>query len=118
RAGAAVQLFRATVIGLPPESVPPARSAQFCTAQEALAHPLAYDAELMGGDYRLPVERVAEVPVPTLVLDGGASFPFLPITAQAVADLLPHAERRTLEGQTHEVAADAIAPVLTEFFAA
>jgi len=38
-------------------------------------------------------------------------------TAQVVADSIPNAGRRTLEGQTHDVAAKAIAPVLVGFFA-
>ena len=69
------------------------------------------------GDYSLPTERAASVMVPTLVIDGGASFPWLRKTAQAVAEVIPDAQRRTLEGQTHDVAAEAIAPVLEEFFA-
>jgi pimeloyl-ACP methyl ester carboxylesterase len=68
------------------------------------------------GDYSLPTERVAAVAVPTLVLDGGASFPWIRKTAQAIADVIPDAQHRTLEGQTHNVAAEAIAPVLEKFF--
>ena len=34
----------------------------------------------------------------------------------AVADILPNAERRTLHGQSHNVAPEAMAPVLIEFF--
>jgi hypothetical protein len=34
----------------------------------------------------------------------------------ALAKAIPNAQHRTLEGQTHEVAAEAIAPVLVEFF--
>jgi pimeloyl-ACP methyl ester carboxylesterase len=117
RRGDAVEFFLAKVVGVPPEFVAQARTGPWWTTQEALAHTLAYDATIMG-DYRLPVERVAEVTVPTLVLDGGASFPFLQVTAQVVADLLPHAERRTLEGQMHEVAAEALAPALVAFFTA
>jgi hypothetical protein len=52
------------------------------------------------------------------VIAGGASFPFMHETAQTLADILPNGQRRTLEGQTHDVAAEAIAPVLEEFFAA
>jgi hypothetical protein len=55
--------------------------------------------------------------VPTLVIDGGASFPWIRKTAQVIADVIPHAQRRTLEGQTHQVAREALAPVLVEFFA-
>jgi hypothetical protein len=36
--------------------------------------------------------------------------------AQALARAIPHAQHRILEGQTHEVAPEAIAPVLVAFF--
>ena len=50
-------------------------------------------------------------------MDGGASeWPFMHVTAMALAKAIPNAQHRTLEGQTHEVAAEAIAPVLVEFF--
>ena len=68
------------------------------------------------GDYALPTARAAAVTVPTLVLAGGASFPFMRVTAQALADSLPDGQRRTLDGQEHNVAPEAIATVLVEFF--
>jgi len=40
------------------------------------------------------------------------------VTATALANAMPNAQHRTLEGQTHEVAAEALAPVLKEFFSA
>jgi pimeloyl-ACP methyl ester carboxylesterase len=115
RRGNAVEFFMAKVVGLPPEFVAQARSAPFWQAQEDLAHTLAYDATIMG-DYVLPAERVASVTTPTLVLVGGASFPFFPVTAQALARTLPDGQTRTLEGQQHNVDAGALAPVLVEFF--
>ena len=36
--------------------------------------------------------------------------------AQAVAGVLPNAQRRTLQGQNHGVESEALAPVLVEFF--
>ena len=36
--------------------------------------------------------------------------------AEAVAHALSNAQRRTLEGQTHDVAPEVLAPVLVEFF--
>jgi pimeloyl-ACP methyl ester carboxylesterase len=116
RRGDAVEYFMANVVGFPREFVAEARKAPWWPAQEALAHTLAYDATIMG-DYSLPAERAASVMVPTLVIDGGASFPWIRKTAQAIADVIPETQRRTLEGQTHNVAAEAIAPVLVEFFA-
>ncbi len=116
RRGDAVEYFMATVVGLPPEFVAEAKKAPWWPAQEALAHTLAYDATIMG-DYSLPTERVASVTVPTLVIDGGASFPWIRQTAQAVAEVIPDAQWRTLEGQTHNVAPEVLAPVLEKFFA-
>jgi pimeloyl-ACP methyl ester carboxylesterase len=64
----------------------------------------------------VPTERAAGVAVPTLVINGSESYPFMYTSAVALADAMPNAQHRTLEGQTHEVAAEAIAPVLVEFF--
>ena len=116
RRGDAVEYFMAKVVGLPPEFVTEARRAPWWLAQEALAHTLAYDATIMG-DYSLPTELVVSVTVPTLVIDGGTSLPWMSETAQALADAIPDAQRRTLEGQTHDVASEALVPVLEEFFA-
>jgi pimeloyl-ACP methyl ester carboxylesterase len=117
RRGDAVEYFMAKVVGLPPEFVAQARSQPFWEAQEALAHTLAYDATIMG-NYSLPTERAAAVTVPTLVLDGGASFAGMAESAQALADVLPDGQRRTLEGQGHDVDPSVQAPVLVEFFKA
>jgi pimeloyl-ACP methyl ester carboxylesterase len=116
RRGDAVEFFLAKVVGMPPEFVAQARQAPWWPAQEALAHTLAYDATIMG-DYALPKERVAAITIPTLVIDGGASFPYMHETADAMVRLLPKGQRSTLEGQQHNVAAEALAPVLVEFFA-
>jgi alpha-beta hydrolase superfamily lysophospholipase len=115
RRGEAVEYFMGRVVGLPPEFVAQARNAPWWPAQEALAHTLAYDATIMG-DYSLPIERLSSVTTPTLVIDGGASFPWIGETARALAGVLPDAQRRTLEGQTHDVAPEVLAPVLAGFF--
>jgi pimeloyl-ACP methyl ester carboxylesterase len=115
--GDAAEYFMAKVVGMPPEFVAQARSSPWWPAQEALAHTLAYDATIMG-DYVLPTERAAQVTIPTVVLDGGASFPFLHPTALALAAALPNGRQQTLEGQSHDVAAEVLAPALTEFFTA
>jgi hypothetical protein len=53
--------------------------------------------------------------VPTFIMTGGASYPFMRSTATALAQAIPNARHRTLEGQPHEVAAEALGPVLVEF---
>lgn len=115
RRGDAAEYFMAKVVGMPPEFVAYARSQPWWAATEALAHTLAYDATIMG-DYTLPTERAAAVTVPTLVMDGGSSFGFMGETAQALADVLPDGQRRTLEGQEHNVDSNVMAAALKEFF--
>jgi len=82
---------------------------------ESVAPTLAYDNAIMG-DGSVPTERLASITVPTLVIDGGASPAFMQNAAQVVAHALSNAQHRTLEGQTHDVAPEALAPVLVEFF--
>jgi hypothetical protein len=103
------------VVGLPDEFVAQARSAPFWPQQEALAHTLAYDATIMG-DYSLPTERAASVKAPAMVMAGTASFPWMIETARALAGTLADGQVRMLEGQTHDVSPDVMAPVLMEFF--
>lgn len=117
RRGDAVEYFMSKVIGLPPEFVAGARTQPFWPAQEALAHTLAYDARIMS-DYTVPVDRAASVKIPTLVIAGGADFPWMRQTAQALADALPDGKVRFLEGQGHDVDPAVLAPVLVEFFTA
>lgn len=53
-------------------------------------------------------------------MDSGANLalmPFMHDTAAALAKAMPHAQQRTLEGQTHAVNLEVLAPVLVEFFA-
>jgi len=116
RRGDMVELFFTKAVGMPVEFVAQMRQAPFWPAQEAFAHTLIYDATIMG-DYSLPSERMATVTVPALVIDGGET-PWLSHAAQEVADALPNAQRRTLKGQPHNVAPEALAPALVEFFKA
>jgi pimeloyl-ACP methyl ester carboxylesterase len=115
RRGDAAEYFMAKVVRMPPEFVAMARSQPWWAAQEALAHTLAYDARIMG-DYSVPVEQAATVTTPTIVITGGASMPFMRETAEVLAGALPNGQTRVLEGQEHNVAPDAIAPALKEFF--
>src|SRR5215211_4381138 len=117
RRGDAAEYFTAKVVGLPPEFVAGARQQPWWPQQEALAHTLAYDAEIMG-DYTIPTELARSVPVPTLVVIGAASFGFFDETADALVELIPDARRSTLEGQEHNVDPAALAPTLAEFFKA
>ena len=117
RRGDAAQYFMEQVVRMPAEFVAAARSQPWWAATEALAHTLPYDATIMG-DYSLPIERAKAVGIPTVVLDGGTSFGFMASTADALAEVLPRGQRRTLEGQEHNIDANVLAPALKEFFTA
>jgi pimeloyl-ACP methyl ester carboxylesterase len=115
RHGDAVGLFM-MLLGMPAEQLPEMRQYPIWPMWEAIAPTIAYDAAALGEDASVPTKRAAGVSAPALILDGGASYPFMHTTATALADAIPSGQHRTLEGQTHEVAADVLAPVLVEFF--
>jgi pimeloyl-ACP methyl ester carboxylesterase len=116
RKGDAVALFM-MLVGAPADQVQGMRQHPLWPMWEAVAPTLAYDhiADL-GEDASVPVEQAARVTVPTLVMSGSESFPFMHTTAAALANAIPHGQHRVLVGQTHEVASEALAPVLIEFF--
>jgi pimeloyl-ACP methyl ester carboxylesterase len=115
RRGDAVALAM-TTFGAPAEAIAGMRQTPVWSLFESVAPTLAYDNAIMS-DGSVPTKLLASVTVPTLVVDGGASPAFMQNAAQAVADALPNAGRRTLEGQTHDVAPEVLAPVLEAFFA-
>jgi pimeloyl-ACP methyl ester carboxylesterase len=118
RRGAMVEHFMTKGVGMPIEAVAPMRDMPMWAALEAVAHTLIYDTTLMG-DFSLSPELkrlAASVRVPALVMGGGASPESLHHAVQAIAGVIPGAQLRMLDGQTHEVAPDAIAPVLEAFF--
>ncbi len=115
RRGDAVALAM-TKFGAPAEAVAGMRQTPLWSLFESVAPTLAYDNTIMG-DGSVPTKLMTSVTVPTLVIDGGASPAFMQNAAQAAAAALPNAQRRTLEGQTHDVAPEVLAPVLEEFFA-
>ena len=119
RRGDAVALFM-RLVGTPDEMIDGMRNSPAWPGMESVAPTLLYDAAAMGKDRTVPVERAAKVAVPVLALDGGANLtvmPFMHASATRLAKAIPHAREQTLEGQTHAVEAEALAPVLTKFFA-
>ncbi|HEV3101595.1 MAG TPA: alpha/beta hydrolase [Candidatus Dormibacteraeota bacterium] len=115
RRGDAAALFMA-VVGMPAAQIEGMRNAPFWAGMEALAPTLAYDHVGVMGDVTIPTERVARVHVPTLVMSGGNGAPFMLVTAKTLNKVIPDARLRILDGQAHDVHAEALAPVLVEFF--
>ncbi|HET9906249.1 MAG TPA: alpha/beta hydrolase, partial [Anaerolineales bacterium] len=118
RKGDAVGLFM-MLVGASPDDVEGIKQSPMWPLWEAVGPTLAYDhIAALGEDAAIPTARAARVSVPALVMDGSESFPFMHTTAVALAKAMPKGQHRTLEGQTHEVSAEALAPVLIEFFKA
>jgi pimeloyl-ACP methyl ester carboxylesterase len=112
--GGAVALFMARV-GVPQQAIDGMRSSPGWPRMEAIAPTLAYDDRLLAGGH-VPLDIASQITISALLLSGSASPDNLQQAARATADALPEGSHRTLEGQTHDVAPDALAPVLIEFF--
>jgi pimeloyl-ACP methyl ester carboxylesterase len=112
----AVELFLVRAAQASPEDVAGMRGHPSWPAMEAAARSLAYEARVMGPGNALPGGLLAAVTQPVLVLNGGASPAWMRRAGQAVADAIPGAVYRVLEGQRHAVAPAAIVPELLEFF--
>lgn len=118
RKAEALGLFM-TITGATAEDVEGMRQAPIFAMFEASAPTMVYDHTALLGEYaKVPLDRAAHVQQPALVMNGSDSYPFMPTTAQALAKAMPNAQYRVLKGQTHEVAPQALSPVLTEFFGA
>jgi pimeloyl-ACP methyl ester carboxylesterase len=115
RRGEAVKFFMHDIVGLPSPMVFIMGLMPMMSGLKAVAHTLPYDTALMNG-WSVP-KRAASINVPTLVMDGEKTDVRLRASVGAVAAAIPNARRKSLKGQTHNVSADAIAPVLREFFA-
>lgn len=102
--------------GMPAEQLEGMRQHPMWPLWESVGLTLAYDAVAMGKDSSVPRERAARISVPTLIMTGSNSYPFMHESAKTLAKAVPNAKYRTLEGQTHDVAPDVIAPILIDFF--
>jgi pimeloyl-ACP methyl ester carboxylesterase len=101
RRGDAVGLFM-MLAGASADQVEGMRQHPMWPLWEAVAPTLAYDhIAALGVDASVPAERAARIAVPTLVMDGSESYPFMHNTAVALARAIPNAQHRTLQGQTH-----------------
>src|SRR5262249_8089703 len=120
RRGEAVKRFL-TLVGAPRVFVALMPLLPAASKLKGVAHTLPYDGAIVVEYQRgtsLPEDRWTSVSMPTLVMDGGKSPTWMRNAARAIANVLPDAQHRTLEGQTHLVKPNVHAPVLAEFFKA
>jgi pimeloyl-ACP methyl ester carboxylesterase len=109
--GEAIELFM-RLAGSSDESVAAARSSDLWPGLEALAHTLAYDAACLREG--LPPAHFAGVTQPVLVATGGG-WDFFEQAGDALAAILPRAERIVIERQGHVADPKAVTPVLERF---
>jgi pimeloyl-ACP methyl ester carboxylesterase len=120
RRGDAVKLFM-KLVGAPGVMVAIMRLTPPWSKLKDVAHTLPYDRALLAGatsGQPLPVDRYANVKVPALSMAGGKSDEWFRTAMRQIADRLPDAEYRTIDGQNHMLKAQAVAPILKAFFGA
>ncbi len=114
----AVKLFL-KLVGVPGFFIALMRLMPTWSKLKAVAHTLPYDGAIVRDNQTgkpLPASRWASVTIPTLVMDGGKSPAWMRHANRSLASVLPNAQYRTLEGQTHTLKPKAHAPSLVEFF--
>lgn len=113
RRGDAVELFQTRGVGIPPEVVAQIRQAPFWPALERIAPTLEYESIILAADPGLP-ERVGAL---TLVIAGSDSPPSVTEAAKTLADRLPDGTLCVLAGQSHDLVAEVVGPVIAQFLA-
>jgi pimeloyl-ACP methyl ester carboxylesterase len=113
----AAALFLTDQVGVPAEMVEGMRSSESWGWLSGLAHSLPYDVAVCGPGCVLPADRLAEIRVPTLAVDGGDSPDWMRSATHAVAEAIPGARYVTLDGHDHGVLnqPEALRPVLLDF---
>ncbi|BCB77801.1 alpha/beta hydrolase [Phytohabitans flavus] len=118
RPGDAAAIFMTDAAGAAPEDLAGIRESEFWPVLEAVAPTIAYDGRIMGTTMSgnpLPRDRWAAVTVPTLVMHGTNTFPAMIPAARALAELLPTATLRQVEGEQHSAPPAVLAAELRAF---
>ena len=119
RRGEAVASFFRVGLQLPEPAIEKMREGPQWPQMESLAHTLLYDFAVLGDRISgkpLPPSMADTITIPVLIFEGGESPPTLRNAAVALAQLLPNATKRTLEGQGHGAPPEMLAPLLESFF--
>ena len=111
----AVKFWMTDVVQAPAEVISMMEKSPWWAGLEALTHTLPYDLAL-SGDQGIPVDYLAKITVPVLVLGGANSPDWFHRTVEATSEAIPGARLTMLEGQDHGAPPEVIAPVLTGFF--
>ncbi|MGH8963982.1 MAG: alpha/beta fold hydrolase [Actinomycetes bacterium] len=110
----ALDLFMRGAVRLPDAHVDDVRGSPIWPSLLKMAPTLLHDDAVMG-DHTLPAGRLALVEAPVLVIDGSESPEWARTSVGELAGALPDGHRYTLEGHTHFLVPDAVAPVVRDF---
>ena len=111
--GDAAEYFLAA-IGMPPPALADMKRSPAWDGIKKVDFTLTYDYAVLGNG-AVP-DTVKRIKIPTLVLDGQKTLPFIRPAADRIAELIPQSQRQTIPGQSHQAAPEVIAPLLVEFF--
>lgn len=112
-----IRYFMVRMIGMPAILMPMMRFNPGWKAMLQNAPSLPHDAAIMQG-YGFPFEAARAIRVPTIVMAGDKTFKQLREPVRLARETIPGARFASLAGQSHDAAADSVAPVLIEFFGA
>jgi pimeloyl-ACP methyl ester carboxylesterase len=116
-----VKHFMRNAIGIPAPFVAAMRLMPMWKQLRTTAHTLPYDWEALGAERMygaaLDPEHFADITVPVQVVHGSKSPEVLQKGSRALAEVLPEAELRELQGVSHNVKMDLLVPVIANFFA-
>jgi pimeloyl-ACP methyl ester carboxylesterase len=116
----AVKHFMRNAMGIPAPFVAVMRLTPMWKGITSTAHTLPYDWAALGEHrmYGAPLDpaEFAQVSMPTQVVNGEKSPDVLREGSHALAQVLPNAELRELEGVSHNLKMKPLAPVLGDFF--
>lgn len=113
--GDAVAAFM-EIAGTPPDELENMKQSPDWKEMERLGPTLAYDFEVLG-DGNIPADVAKNIAIPTLIMNGEKGADPKHATADMIVKIIPGASQKTLKDQPHTVAPEALAPVLSEFFA-
>ena len=112
-----VEYFQTQVVGLPAGMVESFKGTPMWQSLCAMAPTLVNDGLVLGGDdHSLPVDLLASVQVPALLVTSSGTAGWLSQTAEPVAAALPAGEWVRLEGEYHQVPPAVLAPALAAFY--
>jgi pimeloyl-ACP methyl ester carboxylesterase len=114
-----IKLFMTAGIGLPAIMVTLMRFMPAWRKLKSVAHTVVYDNQIVETNQQsqpFTASQWAHVTMPTVVIAGSKSPEWMRNAMRALAETLPNASHRVLDGQTHLVKAAALAPVLASFY--